>query len=466
MLLSSDQRSEDSQSEEEVETCQTQSPQPIFCLNPTLEDRATSYFVYSHAIGITIPGYDEHNDMTMAHLTNIMDPILADSMKAASLASYAHHVRSSKLADISRYHYTNALRLTNKALGSPVHATKDSTLLSVILLGLYEMLTGRNQRSFKDWADHAQGAAALLKLRGSGQFLTTIGRRMFLQASGSVLGSCLQRCMRLPDHMMDMMGDLAELMGGFGEDAILGVRIFQVMLGLNEFRCDVRDGTITGFEAVTSRARQLDQPLAALCNDYPSDWRYETFSAQDLDPDVVFNGRYHVYAELGAAAVWNSIRMFRMFIHQELREYFLKGSAAEPLLFSQPEFTSQFNCSTDICYEMQAAVFASVPQSLGYIRVTGICDEGLKSIPTLSADGTRMTHMISSAPTALPSSGNVLLWPLMYAGVIDLATKEMRTYSAKHLREIGDKMGLQQAIVLAEVVETRVEPEDWGQNTR
>lgn len=161
-----------------------------------------------------------------------MDPTLAASVRATSLASFAHYVRSPELAHQSRYHYTKAIQLTNSALASTQDAARDSTLLSTILLGLYEVLTGRNERSMKDWADHVRGAAALLKLRGREQFHSSFTRRMFLQATTSVLASCMQRSIRLPQHVVDMLDDLSEIMGSIAEFGRLGCSIVQMMVSM------------------------------------------------------------------------------------------------------------------------------------------------------------------------------------------------------------------------------------------
>lgn len=92
-----------------------------------------------------------------------------------------------------------------------------------------------------------------------------------------------------------MIDDLAEVMAGVGDYARLGVRLFQVMLGFNQFRCDLIDGTISDPEAIIARAISLDEPLAAVCENYPSEWRFETIYVQGVNPDIVFNGCYHVY---------------------------------------------------------------------------------------------------------------------------------------------------------------------------
>lgn len=217
-------------SESQVVVAKPQTKERIFSLNPTVEDQATCFFIAHYATGVLLPGHNDYNSSDTFQLSTIMDPTLSASVKATSLASFAHYTRSSELADLSRYHYTKAIQLTNEALASPSDSRQDSTLLATILLGLYEILTGRNQRSMKDWADHVHGAAALLKLRGTEQFHSSFTRRMFLQATTSVLASCMQRIIRLPQHVVDMLDDLAIMMEGLGEFGRRGVSLVQMMV--------------------------------------------------------------------------------------------------------------------------------------------------------------------------------------------------------------------------------------------
>lgn len=64
---------------EQLTTGQPKKLEHIFSLNPTLEDRATCYFMTNHAVGITVPGHGDVNGMTVRHVFNIMDPTLAAS---------------------------------------------------------------------------------------------------------------------------------------------------------------------------------------------------------------------------------------------------------------------------------------------------------------------------------------------------------------------------------------------------
>jgi hypothetical protein len=118
---------------------------------------------------------------------NSADVGLREGMKAVGLAGFAHASRSSSLMRNARYQYVKALQAVNAALKSPEHVKKDSTLTSIMVLSIFENLTGYNQKSLKAWSEHVNGAASLLKIRGIEQINTIVGRRLLAQVSTSSL---------------------------------------------------------------------------------------------------------------------------------------------------------------------------------------------------------------------------------------------------------------------------------------
>jgi hypothetical protein len=86
---------------------------------------------------------------------NALGDGLICSMKAVGMAGYAHSVHAPSLMKNARYQYMLALQSTNAALRDPVEVKKDTTLLAVMVLGVFETITGANRRSLKDWAEHS-----------------------------------------------------------------------------------------------------------------------------------------------------------------------------------------------------------------------------------------------------------------------------------------------------------------------
>jgi hypothetical protein len=75
-----------------------------------------------------------------------------------------------------------------------------------------QTVTGCNQMSLSAWAEHAAGASALLQLRGIEQLSTPSGRRMFMQASSSLMISCIQRHRPLPNYVAEWAAETRKLL--------------------------------------------------------------------------------------------------------------------------------------------------------------------------------------------------------------------------------------------------------------
>ena len=161
----------------------------------------------------------------------------------------------------------------------------------------------------------------------------------------------------------------------------------------------------------------------------PPEWRFETVTNGNLDPDLVFHGQYHVYSTSWLASFWNNIRSFRTLIHEDIRDVLLAGFSAKPPKFVDPEHMLLFQRSTNTCYEMQAGILATVPQFLGYVETRAICTTRTSSAES-STDQTAVsdqkraytfnwedlvdeepiqTHIFTKSPKSLSSNGCVLL---------------------------------------------------------
>ena len=131
-------------------------------ISPTIDERATGFFFTNYIIDMgNCPG----NSVGYG-----IDDNLANCMKAVGLAALASAAHAPELIKEARKRYLSAIRLTNAALGSFVDAKKDSTLLAIMLLSIFETVTSSEQRSLSAWVSHINGAAALIKIRGPEQF--------------------------------------------------------------------------------------------------------------------------------------------------------------------------------------------------------------------------------------------------------------------------------------------------------
>ena len=76
-----------------------------------------------------------------------------------------------------------ALRNINAALKSPADTIKDGTLISIIVVSVFEAMASSTRMSLRAWTEHINGASDLLKLRGRSQIQTVIGLRLFIHVA-------------------------------------------------------------------------------------------------------------------------------------------------------------------------------------------------------------------------------------------------------------------------------------------
>jgi hypothetical protein len=146
------------------------------------------------------------------------------------------------------------------------------------------------------------------------------------------------------------------------------------------------------------------------------------------------------------AQVWNALRMVRILLNEMIRDVLLEGFALKPPVFSGSEYTAQFQISTDTLYEMQADILCSVPHHMG------VFPERDTSQSLMQRAGGAYGRM---------SGGWFILWPLWLAGVMDIATEEVREYCLWGLRNVGNSMGIKQALVLAELLKAKQDVAIW-----
>jgi hypothetical protein len=437
---------------------QQYSPVSDFSLAPTLEERGIAYFVTHYIVNAAGPTKGHLDYLTNICREDDAGEGLLCGMKAVGLAGFSHSAHVPSLMKNAQYQYWKALQATNEALKSPVLVKKDSTLTAIMILGIYETVTGSNKKSIHAWAEHVRGAAALLKLRGDGQMKTIRGRRMFVQVASSLMITCIQRDQPLPDYIIEGIKEVKTMIPQ-PEPAFL---LQELMAKFIMFRAAIREGTISDLQEIRETALELDGALIDLfTTNLPPEWNYEIVHT-NVKADVIWNGCYHIYYDYWISQLWNAMRTMRILAHEIIRGVYLKGFALKPPLFMGPQHTAQFQLSTDTLLEVQADIFATVPQHLGYVKSNNYNNDAHLTAGNSITDSTSTRFPWSDSPPLKSNEEHdvrmtgpyFLLWPLWLAGVMDVAQKESQDFVAKNLRTMAEKMGIRQANVLAQVLES------------
>lgn len=441
----------------------------IRSLAPSIEDQAAGFFFAHYVIGNrNLPrGHFEYLP-AMYHQSGV-GQALRTSLLATGLAGFANTVQSQELMKTAGQWHVSALASTNAALRSPTDATKDTTLIAVLILGIYENLTYQVERSFKSWYNHINGAATLIRLRGREQFETTTGLRIFQQSYGTILLSCLQNKIPMPADLIELWAFSTNFSGGHTPRKLFS----DIMIRFIDLNVAVQNRSLSNTDAIIASAAQIDSELLNLQTNIPPMWQYQTIFT-DADPDLVFEGFYHVYSDLWVAQMWNNFRILRMVLNEVIREQLIKGYSSNPLLFTAPEYAVQLQVSTDAIILLASKICATVPQHAGYIPPLA------PPHPAGSEQASQAWGALGVPPSALacgsPTSKSVsqfvpqaqslelesvrasgcyyLVWPLFMVGRTPVCPNHLRLWVINCLQYIGRTIGMQQALTFAEALKS------------
>ncbi|KAJ9157312.1 hypothetical protein NKR23_g251 [Pleurostoma richardsiae] len=215
IVSSSDQGLRDSYATSSTSTLVSSVPSAV---STPLYDVALSYFLTAHAPSGRFSYLPDHVSPHTLPVSpgasgapDASSP-LPHALLACSLATLSQspdHSYQSVLPDAYKS-YSTAVKSVNHALSSPSTAALDSTLLSVLLLGLFETAIHRGHATPLSLTTHIEGSFALLKLRGPEQCQTDLGRDLYLQAADNIRTNYALRGMRPPRELEEIQARAVE----------------------------------------------------------------------------------------------------------------------------------------------------------------------------------------------------------------------------------------------------------------
>ena len=400
---------------------------PAYYLSPTTEQRARGWF-QTHS-----QHWLRNTDILESLVSQTQgDEHLLASMYAVGLASFSNHIHSPELTARARKGYVTALNLTNAALRSPTDAKKDSTLFSIMILGIYETVAGTNAQSVLAWTSHVNGAAALVDYRGVEQFNSEAGQRLFYQVVSNMMITCLQQTTAMPRRIIELRDAARKIM--LAPRPIW--RVADTIIDFTSFRADVRECRLVGPREVINMALEIDQRFITSFTDPPDDWGYETIFTDEA-PDLVWNKAYHRFRHNWAPPIWNGMRTCRIMLHETIRDQLLASASAMNPVYTADEADALESSSVSVCLEMGRDVMRSVPQQ----------------------DPTQDPTRDPSQPKAVMAGTHhaYILWPLYLVGGMDVASERVKQWVVRRLRIMSDEEGIRQAEVVAGFLEQRAD---------
>lgn len=424
-------------------------------ITPSIEDQAMGFFISNHVSQPALVPRGQYEWLLEAISQPGCEEIVRSSANAASLAGLANSTKNPTIMAKARAAYGSALRMTNSALRVKQTAVKDSTLMSVIMLGLYESIAFPDTKSTQTWYKHVQGASALLVLRGTDQFKSNVARRIFHHFYGITILCSLESGEAVPDGMRD----LYEFCNPTSDYAVQGrqwtTRLSLFMQDSIDLNRDKDSDPVT----MVTKAINLDRELDGIKALIPKVWQYETVRLEQRS-EFVHGSFYHIYMDPWIAQMWNNLRLCRMHLYRIIRQQLWEGRACNPPLFTEEEVAPQVTAAERVIRTTIAAICASVPQLTGMIifpewpipKPRGSPARGQPAV-AVQEDSRYQIHppgtfLDPNRPTCMYH----LSWPLYAAGSSDLSGSEMRQYAIDMLHFVALRIGTRQAVVLAEAL--------------
>jgi hypothetical protein len=375
----------------------------VFRFCQPVEDTAVA-----HLMSCFIPG-SHFNYLSWMYGQAGTDCALVATIHAASMAYLSRELRQSNLMDTARRLYARALLMINSALADPCTAASDSTLISVLLLSLFEALIWTHPRTPESWTTHTNGALAIIKIRGSGQLESPVGRQLFLQVMNIVCVNSLQRRVRVPQELVDLVqAALQKLQYGC---ATPQYELASLTSQVSNLIAEVYAGDMNVVKLLEA-TRSMDEQYVSFAGRLPPAWHYLEIPVEKSRPDV-YGNTIHQYPNHRTAQLWNSCRMIRVWLNEIIYKY----AACLPTAARQ---TTQQE-AVDNIEEMATQICASIHQFTGR----------------------------SEFPASIKASAASLLWPLSAVRGASLASEDIRTYAVERLKHLGSQSRVSQVEAIA-----------------
>jgi hypothetical protein len=374
-------------------------------------------------------------------------------------------------------------------------------MLSVLILGLFEMMTDTTPRAMKAWHNHVNGAIELAKLRNVSQFRTKSGIKMFLMLCQSVTISSMQRDAPMPQTLIEMRNQLAP----FLDPRDVTWKVSEPIYKLLQVRSDMKQGMLTNPEVIAETLITIDGEINDLILSFPKSWWYRVVRIKEPHP-LVCGEMVHIYPNLHLPLIWNALRCCRTIILETILSEIYTMFQTTPSRLISDRWDTEFENTKVKLEQICEAMVASVPQQIGVLAsLKDDIDSQPSEWPIINQDDTRRpvsrrsrsTSPTTSTPDSavipargrdgqrgptlanstrsessdqeaqrfmvLASSTNAIAWPMYNLTMSSGSTPEMKAYAIEQLRSIYANTGIKQAKAITELAENHDSSDMWLQ---
>lgn len=348
----------------------------IYNIDPSSQERGTAFFFSRY---VTMDENASHQRFDFLYdiwkpgslsAERQLDGVMA-SMTAVGLVGISQLTHSEDIIDSARKSYGTALCLTKEALQNEGEAVKDTTMLSILILGVYEMMAQPGMTTMTTWQDHINGAVILANLRGVSQFQTRAGIRMFKMLCESVTISCMQQKIPMPKELVALETALyanqtQQHRPGHFDTINVSKPVYQVL----QARHDVsKAGLMDNLDVLLERMNAIEAEFERTVLSFPADCRYKELKVT-RPHKAVFRDSCHIYPNVAAASAWNWMRTGRILVLETVmtaiqRHYPDPGEQVENV---PQRYKSAFQQARQKLELVNSSIVASVPQHFGLLN--------------------------------------------------------------------------------------------------
>lgn len=415
--------------------------------------------------------------------------LLEGAILAVGFAGLAHTMRQSDLMSRSIMMYTRTMKHINLALADPVAARRDSTIVTVLVLALYEF--GRS--SLQDWTHHIQGAATLLALRGKGQFSTPVGAQIFSDVFSFLLTNCLLTGSPIPSGLRMLRIEALKTISSSDVQWVASSAVIELVdlyqqLAPNGYNL-VSQGSlptstfdfapdlprlatlpVESAERYLSQALEIDHRLECRFAECAPEWQYTVMQGKPLDTAFAHGDGYHLYPDICVANVWNTMRAARILANHAIGHLLLRGASIDSNWFFSNQYADRLQQVTKTIGSIRNDMIASIPQLVGHVNsfnqqgqitvkgsTPGGSDSGIDmndaSSTSSSTSGTSPYHFEGINYSGSAISGYFASWTLLIVGCLHNLGDDTRAWTVNQLRHVSSQSGLAQADEFAHCIE-------------
>ena len=419
-------------------------------LNFSLCHQAKEIFYHNNVVGET-KGY---SFMRQYYSPAAKDEHLIKSIDAVSLAYLNYQKHSESAQAEARLQYVDALKLTGKAIRNPELATKDSTMLSMLLLDLYEKITSKKPQYDGAWAAHIKGALSLVQLRGDEQYRNPDGLRMLVRLSTNILISCVVSDRPVPEEVFALR---AAATSPFAEPPDPKWRESELMVEYARLNSQVKHKLLSNDQIVRA-AIDLDTQFLTFSRQASSFWQHKTVFVDEKSAHH-YEAYHYIYTDEHIGQIWNALRLTRILLCELIFAHCPKpptdpasGSSQSSLGYYATTTIDQIGC--EIC--------ATVPQYIGDSSNPFCKDNTRPDLPPAATvqDARSSLARQANAKHYLPCYR--LIFPLYIAAQSPTTSQAIKQYAIQQLHFMADHHSIENALAVAKILESGEKRNPWN----